>query len=128
MTLTVKNRRDIAAHTGPGTIPGIRFRSARQALGVSAWGMNVIELDPSCTDYPAHNHDHDRQEELYVVLEGEAVLKTDGAERVVRQGDFVRVPPEITRQFITRGTGVVLLAIGGTPGRPYAPDERIREG
>ena len=112
---------DIAPYEGPHAIPGVRFRAARAAVGVSAWGMNVIELDPHNTGYPEHDHEQDGQEELYVVLDGAAVLHANGAETPVRRGDLVRVGPSVTRKFVTGEQGVRLLALGGTPGKAYEP-------
>jgi quercetin dioxygenase-like cupin family protein len=119
--ITVKKLDEIEPFAGPNAIPGIRFRPARQALGVSSWGMNVIEMDPGCTGYPEHDHESEGHEEVYLVLRGSIVLQTDGSERVLSQGDFVRVAPETKRKFVTRNEGAALLALGGTPGKPYAP-------
>lgn len=125
MPITIKHITDIAPHEGPHTIPGIRFRPARQALGVSAWGMNVIEFEPACSGYPAHDHRHDGQEEVYVVLTGDLTLVAEGVEHSLRQGDLVRVPPELTRQFISRQSGARLLALGATPGQAFTTDPRM---
>ena len=43
---------DIAPYSGPKTIPGIRMRPAARALGITAWGMSVFEIDPGTTGYP----------------------------------------------------------------------------
>ncbi len=120
-TITVKNIEEIEAYSGANAIPGIRFRPARQALGVSSWGMNVLELDPHCTGYPEHDHASEGHEEVYLVLRGSIVLQADGAERVLSQGDFVRVAPATKRKFVTRDQSATILALGGTPGKPYAP-------
>ena len=119
--ITVKNVEEIAPYSGPYVIPGIRFRFAREALGVSAWGMSVIELDANCSGYPKHDHGDDGHEEVYLVLSGSIVLQTSDGERSLTQGDFVRVAPETVRKFVTRDQGATLLALGGTPGQPYAP-------
>jgi quercetin dioxygenase-like cupin family protein len=119
--ITVKKIDQIEPYAGPNAIPGIRFRPARQALGVSSWGMSVIELDPGCSGYPEHDHESEGHEEVYLVLRGSIVLQAGGSERVLTQGDFVRVAPEMKRKFVTRGEGAALLALGGTPGKPYAP-------
>ncbi|MEZ4401423.1 MAG: cupin domain-containing protein [Kofleriaceae bacterium] len=124
MTITVTHLTDIPAYAGEHAIPGIRFRPARQALGVSAWGMSILELDPGCAGYPQHDHVGDGQEEVYVVLDGAAVLVTDGVEREVTRGDLIRVPPATVRKFVTRAQGVTLLALGGTPGQAYPADRR----
>ena len=125
MTVLVHRISAIPHHQGENTIPGIRFRPARQALGVAAWGMNVIEFDAGCEGYPEHDHAHDRQEEVYVVLDGSIVLVAEGIERTLSRGDMVRVSPETVRKFVTRDQAATLLALGGTPGAPYATDPRL---
>ena len=119
--ITVKRIEEIDAYAGANAIPGIRFRPARQALGVTSWGMSVLELDPHCSGYPEHDHASEGHEEVYLVLRGSIVLMTDGTEVVLTQGTFVRVAPETKRKFVTRAEGATLVAIGGTPGKPYAP-------
>jgi uncharacterized cupin superfamily protein len=119
--VTVKLVEEIEAYQGPNAIPGIRFRSIGRNLGVTAWGMNVLELDPGCTRYPEHDHVKDGQEEVYVVLHGEATLHADGREWPLATGAFVRVGPGQRRKFLPGPGGVTLLAIGGTPGKAYEP-------
>ncbi|MGH9869630.1 MAG: cupin domain-containing protein [Candidatus Polarisedimenticolia bacterium] len=110
---------DIAPYDGPGTIPGIRFRSAGRALGVSAWGMNVLQIDAGCTGYFEHDHVKDGQEEVYVVLEGEGSLQTAGEETPLARGTLVRVSASTMRKIIPGPRGVTVLAIGGIPGKAY---------
>jgi quercetin dioxygenase-like cupin family protein len=119
--ISVKRIEEIDAYAGTNAIPGIRFRPARQALGVTSWGMNVIELDPHCSGYPEHDHESEGHEEVYLVLRGSIVLQAGGAEQVLSQGTLVRVAPEMKRKFVTRAEGATLLALGGTPGKPYSP-------
>jgi uncharacterized cupin superfamily protein len=121
MTITATNVRDIEHYQGPHAIPGIRFRPARTALGVTAWGMNILEFDPGCEGYPRHDHTGDAQEEVYLVLEGSIVMIADGVERTLNRGDMVRVPPEVVRTFVTRADAATLLAIGATPGQAFVP-------
>lgn len=125
MRVTIKNVGTIEPYAGEHAIPGIRFRAARQALGLSSFGMNVIDLSPNNTGHPEHDHQHDGQEEVYLVLEGSIVLIADGAEHVLNKGDLVRVPAEVTRKLVTRAQGATILALGATPGRPYEPDRRM---
>ncbi len=117
--IVVRHFSEVPSYQGPHAIPGIRFHGMRGALGVSAWGMNVLELAPHSTGYPEHDHTQDGQEEVYVVLEGTAFLTVDGAETRVPAGTFVRVPPQLKRKFVTKADGAVLLALGGTPGKAY---------
>ncbi|MBK6693573.1 MAG: hypothetical protein IPG50_15400 [Myxococcales bacterium] len=116
-----KNISDIAPYAGPHAIPGIRFRPVREALGVTSWGMNVLELDAHCTGYPEHDHAKDGQEEVYLVLSGSLVLEAEGASRTFRTGDFIRVAPPLRRKFVTKDEAATLLALGGTPGKSYTP-------
>ena len=119
--IRVKAIAEIEPYTGEHAIPGIRFRYAGKALEVSAWGMNVIEIDPNNAGYPEHDHAADGQEEVYVVLEGSAQVEVGDTATTVSKGDLVRVGPSARRKFVTRDEGITLLAIGGTPGKPYAP-------
>lgn len=119
--ITKTHHTEIPAYTGPHAIPGIRFRAARQALGVSAWGMNVLEIDAGADGYPRHNHQSDGQEEVYVVLAGAGVLHTPDGDVTLRSGDMVRVPPASTRSISADEGGITVLALGGTPGAPYTP-------
>ena len=121
MSITTVSLSSIAPYEGPHEIPGIRFRPARGALGVTAWGMNVIELDPRTEDYPEHDHLKDGQEEVYVVLTGEVTIRTPDGARVLRAGDFCRVPPEVRRKLVTEASGATVLALGGTPGKAFTP-------
>ena len=117
--VTIKKLEEIEAYKGEHAIPGMHFRPVGKGLGVSAWGMSVIEIDPGCEKYPEHDHVKDGQEEVYFVLRGSATLKAEGKETPVQQGTFVRVPPGQKRKFLPGPEGVALIAIGGTPGQAY---------
>jgi uncharacterized cupin superfamily protein len=119
--VTIKKITEVEPYQGPNTIPGIRFRPAGRALGVTAWGMNVLQLEAGCTGYPEHDHSKDGQEEVYVILEGSATLVTGGTKTPVDAGTIVRVGPGTTRKFIPGGKGVTILGLGGTPGHAYQP-------
>jgi uncharacterized cupin superfamily protein len=90
---------------------GERFQPLRRQLGVSSFGMNLITLQAR---QRGRIHAHERQEEVYVVLEGELTLVVEGAEHVLGRGRLVRVGPAVRRQLVNRGPAqVVLLALGG---------------
>lgn len=119
--ITVKNIESIAPYDGEHALAGIRFRAAREALGVSSWGMSVLELDAGCAAYPEHDHASDGHEEVYVVLRGSALLVAGGEERPLEVGDMARVGGGTRRKLVTRDRAATILALGGTPGKPYAP-------
>jgi uncharacterized cupin superfamily protein len=89
-----------------------RFQRLRDALGVEAFGLNLMHLAPR---QQGRIHRHETQEEVYVVLEGTLTLETDGSERVeLERGGLARVAPDVRRRLSNRGTEPVrLLAIGG---------------
>jgi mannose-6-phosphate isomerase-like protein (cupin superfamily) len=90
---------------------GERFLPLRRQLGVSSFGMNQITLQPG---QRGRIHRHERQEEVYLVLEGTLTVALEGDESDLQQGELIRVAPEVRRQLVNRGPGrVVLLAVGG---------------
>jgi mannose-6-phosphate isomerase-like protein (cupin superfamily) len=101
-------------------IGGGLARRARAALGVTAWGMQVLTLPPNWDGYPLHNHDSGaydpNQEEVYVPLEGGATLVADGQEYDLRPGVLVRVGPNQMRRILPGSEGIRVLALGGAPG------------
>lgn len=119
--ITIQHLASIAAYSGPHAIPGIRFRPARAALGVSAWGMNVLELDAGCELYPEHAHVEDGQEEVYFVVRGSGTLRAGTETFSLSEGTFARVAPHVTRKILPGPEGLTLLAIGGTPGKAFEP-------
>jgi uncharacterized cupin superfamily protein len=110
---------EIPYYEGKNAIPGIKFRSAGRELGVTAWGMNVLEIDAGCTAYPEHDHVKDGQEEVYVVLRGSGTLDAGAGRTVLSAGTLVRVGPSESRKIVPGPEGIAVLAIGGTPGKPY---------
>jgi len=119
--VSIKRIEDIPFFTGPKAVPGIKFRSAGRELGVTAWGMNVIDIDPLVSKYPEHDHTKDGQEEVYVVLRGSATLKAAGQTVQLTPGALVRVGPAEKRHFTAGPDGLTLLALGATPGKAYEP-------
>jgi uncharacterized cupin superfamily protein len=91
--------------------PGDRFQSVRRELGVESFGINLIRLEPR---QRGRVHRHERQEEIYLVVEGELTLLTGDEEHVLGLHDAVRVPPGTRRQLVNRGPAPLrLLALGG---------------
>jgi hypothetical protein len=99
-------------------------RRARAALGVTAWGMQVLTLPPNWDGYPNHCHDAESQdpfqEEVYVPLEGSGLLHADGEVIELRPGMMARVGPEQLRRIVPGDDGIRFIALGGVPGT-FAP-------
>lgn len=112
---------EVSPYSGPHALPGISFRPLRAALGVTAWGMNVLDLEPGCELYPEHDHIEDGQEEVYLVLEGAVMLRTGGRDYALEAGTACRVAPEVRRKLVTGAVGARVLAIGAAPGKAFVP-------
>jgi mannose-6-phosphate isomerase-like protein (cupin superfamily) len=90
---------------------GERFVTLRRQLGVSTFGINQLVLQAG---QRGRIHRHERQEEVYVVLEGRLSLLVEGHASELEEGELMRVAPGLRRQLVNRGFGrVVLLALGG---------------
>jgi mannose-6-phosphate isomerase-like protein (cupin superfamily) len=110
---TAKRIKDMEAAFGGG------FVKARAELGVTSFGMQVIQMPADYKDYPLHDHAESGQEEVFLALQGSGWIEIDG-ERVELDGKtFVRVGPEAKRKVYAGPDGLRLLAIGGAPGEPY---------
>jgi mannose-6-phosphate isomerase-like protein (cupin superfamily) len=95
------------------------FVKARAELGVTAFGLQVIQLPPDYTDYPEHDHAESGQEEVFVVLGGSGWIEIEG-ERVDLDGEtLVRVGPAAKRKVYSGPEGLRMLVTGGAPGEPY---------
>ena len=89
---------------------GERFQSLRTPLGVGSFGINLMVLQPG---QRGRIHAHERQEEVYLVLEGELTLLVEGVEHRLGADQLARVGPAARRQLVNTGAEpVVLLALG----------------
>lgn len=100
---------------GPG------FRKVRAELGVEAFGVNAVVLPAG---YATGRHFHERQEELYLVLDGEIEFSLGEAGELVtlRRGGVVRVAPATIRSLRNtspdaEATYFAVGAAGGYVGR-----------
>jgi mannose-6-phosphate isomerase-like protein (cupin superfamily) len=95
------------------------FVKARAELGVSAFGLQVVQLPPDYTDYPEHDHAESGQEEVFMALSGSGWIDIEG-ERVDLDGTtLVRVGPAARRKVYSGPDGLRMIAIGGAPGEAY---------
>ena len=97
------------------------FRPIADTLGVTAFGLNELELAPNAAG-PVHDHRQDAQEEVYVIVRGDGKIRVEGAEHELRPGQYVFVPADATRQMVAGPNGLVWVGIGCQP-RSYQPPE-----
>src|ERR671934_98645 len=90
---------------GPG------FRKIRRTLGVTAFGVNAIEIPEG---YETGRHYHDEQEELYFVHEGRIEMEFgDGSKHVLGPGGLARVDAPTVRKIRNVGEGPAVYVIVG---------------
>jgi mannose-6-phosphate isomerase-like protein (cupin superfamily) len=88
----------------------------REHMGIHAFGMNAYTPGEGGTLISEHDEAGSGQEELYVVLDGNATFEIDGETVEAPAGTFVFVAPESRRKATGDGT---VLAVGATPGEAY---------
>jgi mannose-6-phosphate isomerase-like protein (cupin superfamily) len=118
-----------------GFFEGIKFHKAAAGLGVSSFGISIIELAPGANDYPEHDHAEDGiggqmfakrpqqlgQEEVYVALRGSGTLQAGGEEYPLDPDHIARVDSSVKRKVVPGSEGIRLLVVGATPGQAYDP-------
>ena len=94
---------------------GYGFRKVRRALGVTAFGVNVIVYPPG---YEGFHHFHDMQDELYFVHSGEARVEVEGEEQILGSGALLHVDSTTPRKVsnASQTDDLVLLVVGGKDG------------
>jgi mannose-6-phosphate isomerase-like protein (cupin superfamily) len=103
---------------------GYGFRKVRRELGVDAFGVNPIVLQPS---YDAGRHYHDEQQELYFVHSGRVSIEFgDGTVHELGPGEMARVDAATVRN-VSDSEDAVYLAIGAKGGY-VGRDGRLPEG
>jgi mannose-6-phosphate isomerase-like protein (cupin superfamily) len=99
------------------------FKRARATLGVSSFGVQVMDLPPNLEQFPEHDHEDDGQEEVYVAMQGTGEIEIEGERHPLDPETMVRVGPGTKRKIYTGDEPMRVLALGGIPGKPYeAPD------
>jgi mannose-6-phosphate isomerase-like protein (cupin superfamily) len=111
------------------------FKRARAELGVTSFGIQVIDFPPNVDGYPEHDHSQDGQEEVYVTMRGDGEIDIEGERIALDPETMVRVSAGTKRKLYPGGTGMRVLVVGGVPGQAYsvtdftelgAPDPFVR--
>ena len=88
----------------------------REYFGIRAFGINAFTPAEDGRLIGEHDESGTGQEELYIVLDGNATFEVDGETVDAPAGTFVFVRPESRRRATGDGT---VLALGATPGEAY---------
>jgi len=115
---SIKHRDEFERMEGSGECTWLL---ARKALGTGAFGYNLVEIAPG-GQIPEHDESGSGQVELYVILEGEAVLRLDGEDHPAPAGTFASIEPAAGRTILNRsGETVVAMLVGVQPEGGYEP-------
>ncbi|MBA3867490.1 MAG: hypothetical protein H0X42_14320 [Solirubrobacterales bacterium] len=116
-----------------GMLDGIAMRQVAAGLGVKAFGISIVEMEPNADAYPEHDHSEQGlggkmfakrpqqlgQEEVYIALRGSGTIEADGVSYPLDGEHIARLDPEVKRKIVAGDEGLRLLALGGIPGEPY---------
>ncbi|MEI6486042.1 MAG: cupin domain-containing protein [Sphingomonadales bacterium] len=87
----------LPVHEGSNYLPpydaqmaGRRWQSLTEAGGLSQFGANIVMLEPGTWSSQRHWHTH--EDEMLVMLSGEAVLVEDAGETLLKPGDIACFP------------------------------------
>lgn len=100
-------------------VQGRWYRRLAPASGLADFGASHVTLKPGA--WSAHRHWHEGEDELVVMLAGEAVLVDDDGEHVMRPGDVAAFPKGDGNGHVLQNRSdadCVFVAIG----RPAASD------
>ena len=86
----------------------------RRSLGVTSFGLNLVEIPPG-GDIPEHDETDRDQEEVFFVVSGRPAVVVDGEELEVRDGTFVRVDVAARRTVRNPGSESARVLIVSAP-------------
>ena len=113
---------DEIAPVGVEPRSGIRdWVPVRAELGIKSFGVNAF-VAREAGDLLIEEHDErvSGHEELYLVFSGEARFTIEGQEVPAQTGSLIFVrDPAVRRRATALSGGTTLLAVGGTPGKPF---------
>jgi uncharacterized cupin superfamily protein len=90
----------------------VKFRDIGEAIGSETTGMMHTRIAPGARSYP--HHCHSAEEELFVILGGEGVVRLGDERYPVRRGSVVARPPgtRVAHSFWAGESGLELLSWG----------------
>jgi len=107
-----------------GDLAGRSYRRIGTAAGLSDFGVNLVTLAPGA--WSSQRHWHEGEDELVIVLAGEAVLVEDAGRTLLHPGDCAAFPmnvPDGHHLINESDAPCVFYAIGrSTPRDCHYPD------
>ena len=102
------------AHSTIDELGDETFRKVRRALGITAFGANVLVLEPGVVGRP---HYHEQQDELYFVHKGRAFFDLPDDRIELGPGGLLHVESTTPRRVTNPGPDqLVMLVVGAKEG------------
>jgi quercetin dioxygenase-like cupin family protein len=108
---TIKRIDEFEEMEGSG---GATWRLARKTLGAESFGFNVVDIEAG-GQIPAHDHTGDNQEEVFIILDGQAKIVAGDEEHDAPAGTFCRFAPEVNRTIKNESDAKVRALLIGVP-------------
>jgi quercetin dioxygenase-like cupin family protein len=83
----------------------------RDALDCENVGVTIVDCEPGWTN-EEHDHEDEQQEEVYVLVEGEATVTVEDDVIEMEAGDAVRISPDATHQIKNGETDSRFVLVG----------------
>lgn len=95
------------------------WKSVRHHFGITAFGINAVTKDAGNVLIPEHEHAAGGDQEIYIVIRGEAKATLDGTEVAVPAGTAVATEAPVRRKFEAVASPTTLIVVGAVPGKAY---------
>ena len=97
----------------------------KEDLNLKALGLSVARL-PAGKGYTIM-HQHEEQEEVYMVLSGRGIIHIDGKDISLQEGDFVNVVPESKRALkAANDSDLIFICAGAVSTGKYPKSPKSR--
>jgi quercetin dioxygenase-like cupin family protein len=92
----------------------------RRALGIASFGVNAWSGEEGAELIPEHDEVPTGQEELYLVLDGQATFTVGGETIDAPAGTLVLArDPAVKRGAVAAAAGTTILSVGAKPGEAF---------
>jgi uncharacterized cupin superfamily protein len=94
-----------------------RWQALNGPLGLTGFGVNAYTADIGERLDAGHDETESMQEELYIVVSGNAIVTVDGVEHVATPGTLISAPdPATMRSIRVLESGTRIVCIGAKAG------------
>ena len=105
-----------------------RWQPLNERLGISAFGVNGVVMDPGDEADIEHDEADSGHQEVYVVVAGRAAFRIGDEELEAGPGDVVAVPDASeTRDYRAVEPGTRIVCFGAAPGEAHPYGEWITD-